>query len=176
MAIAFDGAHIWVANYWDGTVTELNASDGSLVRAIPGSSWCPLADSEYCDNTNPTALAFDGAHIWVANASLEVSELNASDGSLVRTISPTNCPSCGITYPAGIAFDGAHIWVANWGEGLYGDSVIELNASDGSLVRTLSGSSYGFSFAYPPVGMAFDGAHIWVANNNDNSVTEVPVG
>ena len=33
-AIAVDGAHVWVANFGSSTVTELNASDGSLVRVL----------------------------------------------------------------------------------------------------------------------------------------------
>ena len=48
----------------------------------------------------------------------------------------------------------------------------ELKASDGSWVQALSGGSYGFSY---PSGVAFDGSHIWVANYNGNSVTEVSV-
>ncbi len=33
--VAFDGANIWSANYGDGTVTKLHASDG----AVPLSRW-----------------------------------------------------------------------------------------------------------------------------------------
>jgi hypothetical protein len=47
--------------------------------------------------------------------------------------------------------------------------VTELNVSDGSFVRYLTGGSYGFSFPQP---IAFDGSHLWVANVNGNSVTE----
>jgi hypothetical protein len=48
--------------------------------------------------------------------------------------------------------------------------VTELNASDGSWVKTLSGGFYGLS---NPIGIAFDGTHLWVANNGDTSVTEI---
>jgi DNA-binding beta-propeller fold protein YncE len=71
--------------------------------------------------------------------------------------------------PYGEAFDGSHIWVTNY----LGSSVTELNASDGSWIRTLSGGSYGFN---APFGMAFDGSHMWVTNYYGNSVTELPVG
>jgi DNA-binding beta-propeller fold protein YncE len=37
-------------------------------------------------------------------------------------------------------------------------------------VRTLSGGSYGFCY---PLGVAFDGTHIWVANSCGSSVTEL---
>ncbi|HOL72818.1 MAG TPA: hypothetical protein PLA43_18280 [Bryobacteraceae bacterium] len=52
--VAFDGTHIWVANYFDRTVTKLRASNGSLVGTYP------VGDL-------PEGVAFDGTHIWVAN-------------------------------------------------------------------------------------------------------------
>jgi hypothetical protein len=74
----------------------------------------------------------------------------------------------GFNEPYGVAFDGSHIWVTNSN----GNSVTELNASDGSLVQTLSGGSYGFN---GPEGVAFDGSHIWVTNYTGSSVTELSI-
>ena len=54
------------------------------------------------------------------------------------------------------AAGGTHVWVAS-----PADSVTELNAANGSWVRTLSGGSYGFS---SPEGIAADGTHVWVTN------------
>ena len=65
-----------------------------------------------------------------------------------------------------MAFDGSHLWITN----LLGASVTELNASNGSLVRTVSGGSYGFN---APSGIAFDGHNLWVADTNGNSATEL---
>ena len=52
--MAFDGAHIWVANWQDNTVSKLRASDGVELGRFP------VGDG-------PTAVAFDEAHIWVTN-------------------------------------------------------------------------------------------------------------
>jgi DNA-binding beta-propeller fold protein YncE len=49
---------------------------------------------------------------------------------------------------------------------IVGDSVTELNASDGSLVGTYPVGSY-------PYGITFGGSHIWVANSNGSTVTEI---
>ena len=46
----------------------------------------------------------------------------------------------------------------------------ELNAGDGSLIRNLTGGSYGFS---SPRTLAYDGSSIWITNPSSNSVTEV---
>jgi hypothetical protein len=40
-------------------------------------------------------------------------------------------------------------------------------------VRTLSGDSYGFD---NPWAIAVDGTHVWVANHQGNSVTELSAG
>jgi len=148
-AIASDGTDIWVANAAGDSVTELNASDGSLVRT----SYRFI---------NPDAIASDGTHIWVANnAGAWVTELNARDGSLVRILTDA---SYGFNNPDAIAVDGTDIWVAN----AAGDSVTELNASDGSLVRILTDAGYGFN---DPGAIAVDGTHIWVTSAL--SVTEL---
>jgi hypothetical protein len=59
------------------------------------------------------------------------------------------------------------VWVAN----LEGNSVTELSASTGNLVRVISGSSYGFN---RPTAISLGGAHVWVVNPLTFSVTEFP--
>jgi hypothetical protein len=116
------------------------------------------------DFEGPSALAFDGQHIWVVNnEGLSVTELNASDGSFVRNLSGG---SYNFNAPFSIAFDGQHIWISDLGT----TSVTEVNASDGSFVRNLSGGSYNFD---EPFALAFDGAHIWVSNEGNDTVTEI---
>jgi hypothetical protein len=74
-------------------------------------------------------------------------------------------PRFHLSGPQALAFDGTHLWVANQA----GNSVTELNASDGSFVQNLSGGSYNFQ---TPVALLSDGTHIWVANIGGASVTE----
>jgi hypothetical protein len=84
---------------------------------------------------------------------------------LVRTLSGGRY---GFNSPVAIADDGVHVWVAN---GL-GDSVTELDASNGQWVRTLSGIP-------SPVAIAVGGARVWVVSAPDHgpgSVTEIPAG
>ena len=53
--VSSDGTHVWVANTSDNTVTELNASDGSVVQTIP---WA----------ATPYGVSSDGTHVWVTNS------------------------------------------------------------------------------------------------------------
>jgi hypothetical protein len=144
-AIAFDGANIWVANFFSNTVSKLRASDGTNLGSFQVGN-------------GPCGIAFDGANIWVANSgSSNFTELRASDGTNLGTFSV----GIGLN-PIGIAFDGANIWVANSGS----SNFTELRASDGTNLGTFSVGSF-------PQGIAFDGANIWVANFSSNTVSKL---
>ena len=52
--VAFDGSHIWVANYAGDSVSKIDAVTGGVVATI-------------AVGNSPIGVAFDGSHIWVAN-------------------------------------------------------------------------------------------------------------
>lgn len=133
--IAFDGAHLWVANAGENTVSKIRASDG-------------MGLGTFAVGTEPRRVAFDGANVWVSNwNSSSVMKLRASDGQLLQTI-PTG------PQPGGLAFDGTNMWVASYGSG----TVTKLRVSDGAVLGT-------FGAGASPLALAFDGANIWIANN-----------
>ena len=145
--------HVWVTDYngsggSGSSVTELNASDGSLVKVYNDASYG-------FDNPGPIAADKLG-HVWVANSfgGNSVTELNASDGSLVKVY---NDASYGFDNPYNITTDTfGHIWVVNR------NSVTELNAKDGSLVKVYNDASYGF---INTTAIAADSlGHIWVVS------------
>src|SRR5689334_8165461 len=71
--LAFDGAHIWVTNSYDGTVMKLRASDGAPQGTYPV-------------GTYPNYITFDGTNIWVGNFDSDnVTKLLASDGTVLGT-------------------------------------------------------------------------------------------
>ncbi|MGA2969635.1 MAG: hypothetical protein ABSE75_07505, partial [Acidimicrobiales bacterium] len=79
----------------------------------------------------PDAVTLSSGNVWVANPAGpsgqgSVTELNASDGSLVQVI---NSSADGFVEPDAIAVSGGDVWVANGGWG-QGGSITELNASD----------------------------------------------
>ena len=77
----------------------------------------------------------------------------------------------GFDGPDAIASNGRYVWVANLG-GVKenGDSITEINAATGALVRILNAPSYRFD---GPSALFADGAHVWVANQTSNTVTEI---
>src|SRR5215813_7934000 len=104
----------------------------------------------------PSAIAFDGANMWIANLNDNtVTKLRASDGALMGTFSVGRRPD-------GLAYDGANMWVANRDD----STVAKLRASDGAVVAT-------FPVGAAPAGLVFDGFNIWVANAADGTLTKL---
>ena len=58
VAIAADGALVWVVNERGRSVTELNAATGAPIRVLTGPRY-PFDD--------PVDIAADGARVWVVN-------------------------------------------------------------------------------------------------------------
>ncbi len=72
----------------------------------------------------------------------------------------------GFNSPHGVSSDGTHVWVAN----NLGNSVTELDASNGAVVQVLGGKKYRFA---GPNSISSDGTDVWVANRTGASVTEL---
>ena len=144
--VSSDGTHVWVTNLNSNTVSELDASTGSVIQTIGLGAYY-----------GPSGVSSDGTHVWVADQGVAtVTELNASTGSVVQTIGVG-------TYPYSVSSDGTHVWVANGS-----NTVTELNASTGSVVQTIGVGTY-------PYSVSSDGTHVWVANQGSNTVTEISI-
>lgn len=93
-----------------GSVTDVDASTGILVRLVTGTPY---------RFDHPVAIAADGSYVFVANDyGNSITLLASPSGSLVSVLSAPNDHFDG---PVSIAFDGIHAWVVN----VYGDSVTE---------------------------------------------------
>lgn len=97
-----------------------------------------------------------GAHI----ATEKCGTSDESTGSVKRVVTGDR-----LNGPDSICVFGKAIWVTN----LFGDSVTELNARNGSLTRVIHSKSDGFS---APTGITGGGSAIWVSNQWGNTVTE----
>jgi YVTN family beta-propeller protein len=116
-------------------------------------------------------VSSDGTHVWVANAEGTVSEIEASSGTVIRTIHVGSDPS-------GVSSDGTHVWVANAGEGTVSEIPTSYTAAklplpklavtgnltpvSGSVLVKLPGSSTFVSLAAVgqiPFGTVIDATH-----------------
>jgi outer membrane protein assembly factor BamB len=166
-AIAISGSRVWVTSLQTtsdgGLVTDLDESDGSITRVVDG-----FADSF----DGPVAVAARGNDVWIVSSGAKnyygngrgvgsVTELNAVTGQVIRIITAQTAP---FNEPTSIAISGGHVWVAN----LDFSSIVELDASNGAVVRLIRANSLN-----QPLSMAVDHDHLWVANFFGNSVTEI---
>jgi hypothetical protein len=112
-AIGFEGGSMWMTNWSTGSVTKMQASDGTVLGT-------------FTVGIHPQGIAFDGVNMRVTNfRSNTVTKLRASDGANLGTFTVG-------TSPEGIAFDGTNVGVANIGSG----TLAELQTSSGTVLAT----------------------------------------
>jgi hypothetical protein len=170
MAVCAD--RVWVINLSNNSVTEINETSGAVIHVLDSSSF---------DFAEPVALGCGGDHLWVvsrrgvAGQGGAVTEINAVSGHLIRVVSN---PAYEFDSPNAIAVGGSHLWITNGATpaqppafgGATGNSVTELNASNGSLVRVIRDPKDKISY---PDAVVLLGSHVWVGNSLGNSVTEL---
>src|SRR5580698_3760090 len=111
----------------------------------------------------PSAVATDGASVWVTNVlGNSVTAFSASSSGHVRNLPETEFSFDG---PNALAIGGGHVWVAN----VPADTVTELTEPTGRQSAVLS-AGYRFS---SPYALALAGQRLWVADAATDSLTEV---
>lgn len=184
-----DGADLWVANLFSGTVSRVRASDGAKLGADWTGATLAFGVLAAAGKIYVTGSTNAVGHLYVidpaqpAGAVTVLSSLLgasprgiAFDGQRIWTAnlgSPgsvsiisldgntvTNCTT-GFSAPQGIVFDGANIWVTDTGDG----KLKKLDSNGNVIASVTVGSSPRFPM--------FDGTNIWVPNNSSNSITVV---
>ncbi len=141
---------MWVANFFDNSLTKLAVSDCGSTPDVCGQS---LGTIEVDDL--PVALAFDGDNLWVAS-SLEqtVSAVSPASGEVIGRYALPHVPSA-------LAWDGESLWSANAIAG-----TVTKIASDGQILADIE-------VGKGPVAIAFDGASLWVINQEGKSLVRI---
>jgi DNA-binding beta-propeller fold protein YncE len=144
-----DGSHLFVVNSQSAAVTEINLSDGSVVRSF-------IADPTAA--SYPVAIAEDGTNLWIARSDSKVTVMNLSTAAVVTTLANGGgVPATVLNVPAALTYDGWHMWVANHGDG----SVSEFDVSSFQQVRNVPVSPF-------PTVMVSDGSTLYVMGGSGN--------
>jgi hypothetical protein len=154
--LAFAGGHLWVTNEHGNSVSEINPSNGSWMASLTSGPYGIDA---------PTAIATNGPDIFVANSVKSISEINASTRQLVRIVFGSEYH---FSKPFAITVAGGRVLVLNAGTGT--GSITEFSAKNGLLIKTISGSRFAFD---KPAAFTTSGQDVYVADEGNNSVTEV---
>lgn len=158
VAIAVDRSHVWVANVFGNSVTELDARTGDVLRVV---------DAPRDDFKTPIAIADNGRDVWVVNDGVSgnvlgtgsITELNARNGSLVRVI---RVAAAHFDNPGAIAIGDAHVWVTNLETSSEGGSVTDIDEVDGSITRVISAAADAFD---GPVAIAARDDRVWILSS-----------
>ena len=148
-ALAWDGAHVWVANSDSGSLSKIDpATNAVITTMVVGGS--------------PYGLAFDGTNLWVTNAtSQNVKKIDQVTNTVLATISLAG-GCCGST-PLWMAFDGTSLWVTkNDNQG----AVWKIDPRTNTVIAKVATGSQ-------PHGVAFDGINLWVTNTGPGTVTKI---
>jgi DNA-binding beta-propeller fold protein YncE len=189
--IAFDGANMWVSGFADDSLTKLRASDGQVLGTFGTNShptgvcfdgqsiWVAMtgrileyrtSDGQVLNafafaTLDPQAVAFDGTYIWLAGADSfgdgAIAKMRRADGAITQLV-----PGAGSGIPAtGLAVDGTNIWAAYVAPTL-GGRIGKWQRSNLNLIDDfdVGGAS--------PKGVAFDGANMWVTNEDSGTVSK----
>ena len=110
----------------------------------------------------PTALAFDGANVWVyVRGNSTLIKLRASDGAVQGSYPFANGSV------SAMLVEGETLWVASYGPGNFHDQLTKIRTTDGATIGYFSvGSTQTFS-------LAFDGNAVWFVDGNDYTVGRV---
>lgn len=154
-ALLFDGEVMWVANYFDSTVSRLQATDCSQDNDDP----CGRALATYPVDDLPVGLAFDGQSLWVASSLTGV--LNQLDPQTGTETGRFTLPSL----PGGLVYSGNSLWLP----APFANNVLQVN-----LNGTLAGE---LATGPEPQPIVSAGDNLWVANQGDNTLVELdPAG
>jgi hypothetical protein len=197
--IAVSDGHVFVSNmakapFYGGSFTELNASNGSVIRVIQstegpqtlfagtdGPWFNGMFAGEISGSTGMVLRGFEGSGLnciadngrdaWgLTEYGVSATEVQLRTG-FTTVVTTVTSSAAEFNDSDGIAISGNDVWVTNTdARQLTGNSITELNASTGAVVRVLNAAKYQFK---GPWGIASGDNHLWVANAGGNSVTEI---
>jgi YVTN family beta-propeller protein len=161
--VAYADGSVWVANLRDATLTRIDA------KARRTSGTTPLGGSY------PMALAAGGDVVWSADPS--TASVKRISGTSVREIdihnpvcSPTSCKMVQETTPCpthiSVALGGGDVWVT-CGPAFGRATLSAIDPATGRQATT------EYTAANDPAAVVFANGHLWVADRDTNSVTEL---
>jgi len=174
--ISVTGQHVWIVSggvsYGNGTshvgtVTELNATNGVLIRTV---------NIKKHGVTGLSAVSADNQHVWVtADGGGRVVELSSVTGRVVHVYRGR----LNFVQPDGVASNGRDVWVVGPETG---NSVVERSAVTGRRIRTLTpthlerspGQTNKFPVDLLPICVTFDAHYVWTGN--EEGLTQKPLG
>ncbi len=147
--LAWDGEHLWVGEDLNGTIYEVDTSDGSVIRSFPG------------EPQSNHGLAFDGTYLWASSDyhSDYIFKFDLSGNKIDSIPNPAG------DYSGGMTFDGEHLWVSMYYPNTQ-PNLFRVDTATGTVVSSIP------SPGLQPQGLAWDGAYLWVSMDDNDGDPE----
>lgn len=152
--LAWDGQYLWVADGFEGTISQVDPGTGKVLKAYEA----PTASADALPM--PEGLAWDGTNLWmISSDEAKVLKLRPSDGKVLAAVSS---PSEDAT---GLAWDGSALWVSD----PRASKLYRIDAKDGRVLKTLEVAEIF------PTGLAWDGQSLWLGDELDGKLYQFDV-
>lgn len=153
--IVWDGRHLWTSDDASRKIYKLAAATGRSRAAIAA----PVMSTER--GPSPLGgLAWDGQCLWsgwIAGWSSRMNRVDPTDGSVKKSYFSKG-------YPRALTSDGEFLWSATDNGGHRLGIIYKYDLSNGLCVSQCDAPGYY------PVGLAFDGQHLWCVDQKTKRV------
>ena len=147
--LAFDGTHLWLADFDTATLNEVDPATGKVLRSIEAPGYDPMG------------LAWDGEKLWVLDAAdKSVYALDPKSGLTIKAL-PLDTDN-----PEGLAWDGSYLWVADARSGV----IVRLDEQDGTTSLTVPSPTAHGSRKTQEIGMAAAGKFLYVSDRITDTI------
>ncbi|MBN2215547.1 MAG: glutaminyl-peptide cyclotransferase [Bacteroidales bacterium] len=141
--MAFDGHHLWIADYKTDLIYKLDPESGNILYQIPSPGFWPMG------------LAWDGENLWnVDKQQKKIFKIDSQDGTVLLTI---DAPG---SQPEGLTWDGTTLWVGDAGN----QTIMKIDLSDGTAVKKLDAPARSVN------GLTTDGQYLWSSDRYLNEI------
>ncbi len=138
-----DGQYVWLADYHDDRIYQIDPKDGQILKEIPSPGFWPMG------------LAWDGQHLWnVDLKQRKIFKIDPEDGTVLFVV---DAPS---SSPEGLTWDGRTLWVGDAAE----KKIMKLDLSDGTAVKKYDAPAGSVQ------GLTFDGRYLWCSDRNQDEI------
>lgn len=152
-ALQFDGQAMWVANYFDDSLSKLTAS---ACTASPED--CGLSLGTFPVDSLPSSMAFDGTRVWVTSSlGQTLSALNPASGAVEVTHQLSHVPTA-------LLWAEPSLWIANEIAG-----TVSKVSVDGEILADID-------VGEGPIALTTDGTSLWVILKGDHALIRMDPG
>ncbi len=152
--ITHDGTSFWGADYQNQQIRQFDSA-GNVIRQLPS------------PGSFPTGIAWDGESqtLWVLDYSADqIDQIDPADGAILHSFPAPDAESAGLDY------DGTHLWL----NGMVSRKTYALDPASGTIARSLdTPQAFEDENSNLPLGLAFDGASLRIAQNNSKQIFQV---